>query len=342
MHSLPGLVKQAVSAGVVNPAAVLDGGLSMLDESRTNHVHVLQVDGVPLAYAKQRGWAATIDGDDPVAAERRALTVLGSSGLVPPLLPIDTTDVVWIESLHPCTVLYQLLADAPRGKVITAVRAWGQAMATLHRWSTRFGSAPVSAKPWILDCDRTPAHLAEAAADSEVAMVLAGLRGNPGIRSALASVAESWSALHWIHGDANTANAVARALGPYQWRVWFVDLETAGLGSPSWDLATAYDSLEFHGLTHSVDMRPVLGALLDGYRSAAGPARLTRGVLTARAALTAVQVAAANDPNSPIRSGLSSEDFVRRVSALAALDPAPVASRQVYLPDKSRPLEVPA
>ena len=37
MHSVPGLVKQAVSAGVVNPAAVLDGGLSVLDESRTPH-----------------------------------------------------------------------------------------------------------------------------------------------------------------------------------------------------------------------------------------------------------------------------------------------------------------
>src|SRR5438046_2097747 len=94
MLSASGLVKQAVSAGVVNPAAVLAGGLSVLDESRTNHVHVLQVHGVPLAYAKQRGWAATVDGDDPVAAERRALTVLGGSGLVPPLLPIEGADVV--------------------------------------------------------------------------------------------------------------------------------------------------------------------------------------------------------------------------------------------------------
>jgi hypothetical protein len=342
MVPVPGLVRQALRAGVVNPAMVLDGGLSMLDESRTNHVHVLQVAGTPVAYAKQRGWAATVDGDDPVAAERRALTLLGHSGLVPPMLPIDAPDVVWTESLHPCTVLYQLLADAPRGKIITAVRAWGQAMATLHRWSTRFGPAPVSATPWILDLDHRPAHLAEAAPDSEVATVLAELRGNPGIRSALDSVAESWSARHWIHGDANTANAVARAVGPYQWRVWFVDLETAGLGSPSWDLATAYDSLEFHGLTRGVEMRPVLGALLDGYRSAAGPARLTRGVLIARAALTAVQVAASNDPSAPIRSGLAAEDFLRRVCALAALDPAPVAPRQAYLPDKSRPMEVSA
>jgi hypothetical protein len=336
------LVEQAVNAGVIDAAAVLDGGLSMLDESRTNHVHVLQLDGTPVAYAKQRGWASRVDGDDPVAVERRALTLLARSGLVPPMLPIDAPDVLWTESLHPCTVLYQLLSGAPRAKVITAVHAWGQAMASLHRWSTRFGSPPVSRVPWIFNPTHVPAHLADVRADSDVAMVLAELRGNPGIRSAMDTVAESWTAKQWIHGDANTANAVARPVGPYQWRVWFVELETAGLGCPSWDLATAYDSLEFHGLSRGTDMRPALGALLDGYRSGSGPARLTRAMLTARAALTAVQVAAAADSSAPNCTRSPAARFVRRAAALAALDPAPVTPRQVYLPDKSRPLEVSA
>jgi hypothetical protein len=339
---VPGLVKQAVSAGVVHPTAVLDGGLSMLDESRTNQVHALHVDGAPVAYAKQRGWASVVDGDDPVANERHALTLLARSGLVPQMLPIDSPDVLWTESLHPCTVLYRLLSDAPRGKVITAVRAWGQAMASLHRWSTRFGSPPVSSVPWIVEPTRVPAHLADVSADSEVARVLAELRGNPGIRSAMDAVADSWTARHWIHGDANTANAVARPAGPYRWRVWFVDLETAGLGCPSWDLATAYDSLEFHGLTRGTDMRAFLGALLDGYRSGSGPARLTRGMLTTRAALTAVQVAASIDQGTPNLKGTGAAPFLRRAAALAALDPAPVTPRQAYLPEKSRPLGVSA
>jgi Ser/Thr protein kinase RdoA (MazF antagonist) len=250
--------------------------------------------------------------------------------------------VAWTQALHPCAVLDELIDSVPRAKLITAVRAWGQAMATLHRWSTRFGTVPLAAKPWILTPDATPGHLAEVVPGSDLAAVLAELRSNPAIRSALSTADQSWTARHWIHGDANTANAVARAVGPYQWRVWFVDLESAGLGSPSWDLATAYDSLECHGLTHRLDVRPSLGALLDGYRSAAGPARLTRAILVARAALTAVQVAASTNPNPAVRNGVTAENFLRRVWSLTVADPAPVSPRQVYLPDKSRPMKISA
>jgi aminoglycoside phosphotransferase len=348
MHQAPGLVKQAVSAGVVSSAAVLDGGLSVLDESRTNQVHVVTVDAVPVAFAKQRGWAAHADGDDPVAAEKRALSMLAKSGLVPRLLPVDSPDVLWTEALHPCTVVYELLRNESRGRQITAARAWGQALAALHRWPTRFGSAPIADRPWIFTPDETPAHLAAAVEGSEVDDVLRELRGNPLIRHALDSAADSWAARHWIHGDAGTANAVARSLGPYQWRVWLVDLGGAGLGDPTWDLVTAYDSIEFHGLTHGRDVRSVLAGLVDGYRSAGGPARLTRAALIARAALTAVQFAAAAAGSGATNPTSRSAPFLRRVCSLAAAEPAPCAAAQSYLPSKSRrpaapyPVEVPA
>jgi aminoglycoside phosphotransferase len=327
MHSVPGLVEQAVNAGVVNAESALNGGLIVLDESRTNHVHVLQQDGVPIAYAKQGGWAAHADGDDPVAAERKALALLANSGLTARLLPIGSADVLWTEALQPCTVLYRMLRSAPPAKLITAARTWGAALAELHRWPTRFGAAPAASRPWIFRLDETPPHLDSGSPTADTAMVLAELRANRSVRYALAAAEERWSERHLIHGDATTANAVVRSRGPYRWRVWFVDLEYAGLGDPSWDLATAYDSLQFFGIGTGRDVRAALGALLDGYRSESGPGRLTRTMLIARAALTTVQVAAANDGRA-VPSGPSSMPLLRRVGALAAVEPTPFSPRE--------------
>jgi hypothetical protein len=253
MYPVPGLVKQAVDSDVVDATTALNGGLTVLDESRTN----------------------------TCANEVQALD--------------------------------QLLRTLPAAKLITAARAWGISLADLHRWPTRFGTPPAAAIPWIFDLDRVPASWCNGERESSVGVVLQELRSNPNVRSALTAAGAAWSQRHWIHCDATTANAVAHPAGPYRWRVWLVGDESSGLGDPGWDLATAYESLqllEVQGVRSHNDVRPLLSALLDGYRSGRGPGRLTPSVLVARAAMTAVQVAASNrvstGPAIPV------EPFLRR------------------------------
>ncbi|MGX7681130.1 phosphotransferase [Jatrophihabitans sp. DSM 45814] len=303
IESTPGLVEQLVGAGVLDRTAAARGALTFHDESRTNSVCRFDLDGVPFAYAKQRGWAARLDADDPVTAERTALTQLSRSDIVPTLLPIDSPNVLWTRALQPCRPLHELLVRVPRAELVMALKAWGSALAALHRWPTRFGSPPQAQQPWILGSSTIPAHLralrtagprSDESASTRIQALVGKLRSNPAVIDALAEVTATWTARHWTHADMTTANAVANRSQRYRWRVWLVDFEAAGLGDPRWDLATAYDSLLLHRATLGRHLRPSLQALLDGYRRADGPATLSPAHLIARSMLTQVQVAAAS------------------------------------------------
>jgi aminoglycoside phosphotransferase (APT) family kinase protein len=270
-------------------------------------VHRLAVDGVPTAYAKQGGWAAHADSDDAVGCERRALSILAASGLVPQLIGPAACDVVWTRALQPCTGLTDVIRCGRTAELLLALRAWGTALAALHRWPAGIGDPPAAPKPWILEPSKAPEHLRLASshrgAGNRVAVVLAELQRNGAVRDALATVRAGWSRTCWTHGDATTSNGVARAVDRQHWRVWLLDLESAGLGDPSWDLATAYDSLLVHRANLGRTMRPAVRALLDGYRCGDGPGRLSRELLIARAALTCVQLAASSDRQLSGRAG---------------------------------------
>ena len=183
-------------------------------------------------------------------------------------------------------------------------------------------------RPWVLEPDYPPAHLRSRLDEPGLAGVLAEIRSNPGLRGALDRVNQTWTGRHWIHGNATTANAVARAIGAYRWQVWLVGSESAGLGDPSWDLATAYDALLLHGQTRRIDMRPAVSAFLDAYRSCEGPGRLSHPMLITRALLTSVELAcshsnAAEQPAGIPLRGLA-QQALRRASRLALTQAAPV------------------
>jgi aminoglycoside phosphotransferase (APT) family kinase protein len=215
--------------------------------------------------------------------------------------------------------MHSILGSTRRAELLTLARTWGTALARLHRLPTRFGRPPAARLPWILEPYRLPAHLA-ASGSPRLRRALNELYGNRTVLAALGEVRAGWTASHWTHGDLTTANVLASRAdragragragradradraGRHDWQVWFVDLESAGIGDPSWDLATAYDSLLLQRAALGSAMAPALRALLDGYRTAGGPAQLTRPVLLARASLTAVQLAA-----SPDRSGSRGE-----------------------------------
>ena len=93
MTSAPGLFAAAIARGLVSSGEVLTGRVSVTDQSRSNVVRRIDLDGRPVAFVKSRGAAATLDGDDPIGAEVRVLTALAGVAVVPPLIGGPHTDL---------------------------------------------------------------------------------------------------------------------------------------------------------------------------------------------------------------------------------------------------------
>jgi hypothetical protein len=254
--STPGLVRRAVSAGH-DPQVVVRGGLSVADESRPELIRRL----------------------------------LAGSGLLGP----DFPDPAAAPGDRRFVALQDVIRAVPYGQLSIAVRGWGAALAALHRWPTRFGSPPSAVRPWILEAAGREESTAQRTENCRFRAAVAEVCVDRSIGAALAEAGESWAPTHWTHGDMTTANVVTRRTGHHRWSVALIGLQAAGVGDPSWDLATAYDSLVLHRACLGPRLRPLLRALLDGYRTAAGPARLTRANVIARAALSRVQLLAATD-----------------------------------------------
>ena len=63
----------AIARGLVSSGELLTGRVSVTDQSRSNVVRRIDLDGRPVAFVKSRGAAATLDGDDPIGAEVRGV-----------------------------------------------------------------------------------------------------------------------------------------------------------------------------------------------------------------------------------------------------------------------------
>jgi hypothetical protein len=77
------------------------------------------------------------------------------------------------------------------------------------------------------------------------------------------------------HGDAPLENAAVHHLDADGRPATLLGCQPIHGNDPAWDLALAYDSLRAHRAELGHGLRYCLRALLDGYRSAGGPARLT-------------------------------------------------------------------
>ena len=168
-------------------------------------------------------------------------------------------------------------------------QAWGAAIAALHTTSTHHSSAPLAARPSVVN----PRHLSMsgAAARSGYAAVRKACESSRDLRAAIREVDERWTELHWIHGDL-TASNVQVELRPAL-RVSFLGLEDAGLGDPAWDLATAVDMITWVSPCWRAMPQPLVDYVLVGYRRAGGPGRLYPAMQAVRALATAIWVAQA-------------------------------------------------
>jgi aminoglycoside phosphotransferase (APT) family kinase protein len=312
MHPLPVLVAQASAVGLVSTREVLDGVVGVRDESRSNHVHAILVGNRPVAYVKERGPASTLDGEDVIGRERRALRCLIDLDCAPRLLTETSDDALWLGAVRGADLTAQH-GNVP--ELAEICQAWGAELGRLHRIPVRPG-ASVAPRPWVL----SPAHRAPsmrgAPAGSAFATVLAAIEAEPGLRAAAAEVDQRWSETHWIHGDVSPTNVVVDTLPCLQVR--FLDFEDAGLGDPAWDLATALDTIGHVAPGWAAPVEPLTEYFLRGYRHADGPGRLYPAMQAVRAVATAWQLAGLQGGAEPSTVRVQVADWLRRARGHAA------------------------
>jgi len=279
--SSPSLLGAAVRHGLVPVRDVRAGLVRVRTVSRSNAVHVIEHDGVPVGYVKQAGAAARLDGDDTAGTEVALLGAIASLRIAPTPIPQGGSGSVWMTAL-PGEELSSIRDSAVMRPAAVDL---GRALARLHRHQVADVGIPEASRPWPL-LDRLPPSMEGGTQRSEVAPVLDALT-DPTIQRALDVARAQWRPDHLIHGDVAPGNVMVRTSPTGDVHVGLVDFELGGKGCPEHDLASAAAMLS--------EMSPVgvdFAALcLDAYWTACGPAALTPQWRCVRAMLTAWQVA---------------------------------------------------
>ncbi|HUG85204.1 MAG TPA: phosphotransferase [Euzebya sp.] len=309
MRAAPGLLAQAVRCGLADPADVLGGRAWLEATPRSNVVHRLVGGGQPVAYSKQRGAASRLDGDDPVAHERRVLPALAALRCLPSRLEMSDETCLWTDAVPGVPLLE---APGDRRALRARARAFGAAVGALHAHPVTSG-APAAPRPWALDPDDLPPSMRGGCDHPALDAVHDALQ-DPVIREVLGRQASCWDEVSWIHGDLGPANVlvgdgpgchhradqhlpddcepVDLAGGRHSPTVWLVDLESAGMGHPGWDLAGALDTLSIMASQWGVAPGELFAAFGSAYRGAGGSAHPDAGWRCVQALTRAWRVAA--------------------------------------------------
>ena len=168
-------------------------------------------------------------------------------------------------------------------------QAWGAAVAALHAAAVRHSSAPLAARPWVVDPEHLTASMRPVASGFGYAAVLRAYESSRDLRAAASEVDARWTELHWIHGNLNAFNVLVEQRPAL--RVSFVDPQDAGLGDPAWDLASAVDMITWLAPRWRAMPQLLVDYFLLGYRRAGGPGRLYPAIQAVRSLATAMWVA---------------------------------------------------
>jgi hypothetical protein len=203
-------------------------------------------------------------------------------------------------------------------------QTWGATLAALHTTATHGPSAPLAARPWVINPEHRPASMrpgsmgpssmspssmspssmspssmspssmSTASTRSVLpslgyAAVLRAYESSYELRAAAREVDERWTELHWIHGNLTATNVLVEHQPAL--RVSFIDPCGVGLGDPAWDLAAALDMIALLAPRWFVTPQLLADYLILGYRRAGGPGHLYPAIQAVRTLATAVWVA---------------------------------------------------
>jgi aminoglycoside phosphotransferase (APT) family kinase protein len=201
-------------------------------------------------------------------------------------------------------------------------QTWGATLAAFHTTATHGPSAPLAARPWVINPEHRPASMGATSTRTVLtglgyAAVLRTYESSYELRIAAREVDERWTELHWIHGNLTATNVLVEqqpALG-----VSFIDPHGVGLGDPAWDLAAAVHMIAWLAPRWGATPQPLTDYLILGYRRAGGPGHLYPAMQAVQALATAAWVADSPHESSselPVEGEL--EFWLDRACAYAA------------------------
>ena len=291
-----------LSLGVVNPRAVHEEDLRIVDVSRRNVVFVVTTSGGPTHVVKQAVPGTT----DAITHEAAVLRTLNA---VPALRPLVPT-VVHFDPERVRLVLGTPLGATPRDGELTSsgARALGRALAAVH------AHTPVepwrAAPPWGLSLhEPTLEHVHQMSAGG--LDLLTRIQSSDELCDRLRALRDRPVSGGFVHGDIRWDNCLALAAPGTRrrTRVLLIDWEMAGHGAPEADLGAAFAEYLRTGISSVpiVDpadpgrladqasrplerVQPAMRALWEEY-CAASPRRVALRAVTEAAAVRLLQCA---------------------------------------------------
>jgi len=266
----PATIRWLLRQGLLAPAEVVSGAVTVRDRSRSNPVHAVEVGGTARWFVK---WATDREPDEAASSQRERdvyvlASTLGDAGALPRLAAVDE-DALALETVEGVAV--SALGD-PGPHVLAAI---GHAIGRWHERarSVEAASAPRPVRPWVLRLfgDEPPSFLAGHAAIPPL------LEDAVGAAAAVDVARSAWKVETVIHGDLRWDNCLWQETAG---RATLLDWEFAGWGDPAWDLAGLLaDPVAVAATAAGPDRfpilaRPLIAATVDGYVAAGGSAEV--------------------------------------------------------------------
>ena len=235
------VLRRLLDAGLVSPAEVVDGEVSLRDVSRSNSVYLVTSGDRPPVVAKACLTERPVGQGDP-ALERAFYRALAVNGVGPADLPVPALiaaadDLLVLDALDGAETLERRIRAG--GPASAAACLLGSALARWRRMADRldWSALPLrGAEPWALTVATPdePAFVAEYPALRRMAGEVAD---RPGLHRRLGELRTGWRRCGVIHGDIRWDNALV--VPGWQERIVLVDWEFVDLGDPAWDIAGA-------------------------------------------------------------------------------------------------------
>jgi Ser/Thr protein kinase RdoA (MazF antagonist) len=318
-----------VGAGLIDAATACDGEVSLHDDSRSNPVDTIVVEGTPTLVVKQAGPAA--DAQALMNAETSIYRWLGRepqlAALAPSCLTIQGGDG-WLvlEAPSDARTAHDLLGSLG-GDLTSLVVELAAMLGTLHTVSAERGRGGGQARaqwPWLFDLPS--GGVPEFAAAREGSRrVVAELRERPDLMALIEETGAGWSDRALIHGDVKWDNVLARRGAAGGWRLWLIDWELAGWGDPDWDLAALCEAIVTtavlrEGAFDSASVAPLCRAAIDAYAAGVDPFHKTGAdrlacLIASRLLQVVVQLAAMAADGESVPATTTLLELASRVAA---------------------------
>jgi hypothetical protein len=288
-----------LSLGLVEPSAVVDGGLTVLDTSRRNRVFIVATRSGPTYAVKQAGPRSRLTLENEATVLRGLAKAPQLAGQVPTVVHQDPKLALLV--LRSVGGARDWSEHHSAGRFPHApARALGRSLAALHGLTGRHVEDPPAVeRMWALSLAEPPHELLLEL--SSVAQDLAArLQANAGMVDRLTGLRDCGRDDAFVHGDLRWENCLAVA-APGSWRrtrVLLVDWELAGRGESALDVGTVLAEYlsAWVGSIPIVDtadpsrllalakhplrrMQPAIGAFWSAYRRATPRAPTLRRVV---------------------------------------------------------------